>query len=125
MAIGDFLSGIMGGSAGKDDMERSNELSKEAMDELRKLYVPTVSEQEVSLISPELAGLLQAEQLGDSSLAGVSTDPRLRNAQMKALEQMAGLSQQGLGVQDQAAFNQLRKQAGAAAQAEQADRKSV
>jgi hypothetical protein len=98
-------------------MEKSLGLSKEAIEQLKRLYVPTVAEQEVSLVNPELAGLLAAEQQGDSALAGISTDPRMKNAQMKALEQMAGLSQQGLGVEDQQAFNQLRKQAGAEASA--------
>lgn len=115
MAIGD----ILGNSAGKDDMKRSLAESKEAREELRRIYVPTVEEQRINLTNPELAGLLGAEQLGESALAGVSTDPRLQNAQMSALEELAGLSQQGLGVEDQAAFNNLRRQAGAASQAEQ------
>lgn len=111
------LGGLFGGSAGKDEMEESLALSKEAMQRLKDLYVPTAAEQEVQLTSPELVGLLGAEQQGDSALAGVSTDPRMKNAQMKALEQLAGLSQQGLGVEDQQAFNQLRKQAGSEASA--------
>lgn len=115
--LGDMLGGLLGGSAGKDEMAESLGLSKEAVQQMKNLYVPTTQEQEVSLISPELVGLLQAEQQGDSALAGVSVDPRMKNAQMKALEQMAGLSQQGLGAEDQQAFNQLRKQAGAEASA--------
>lgn len=118
--LGDLLGGIMGNDAGKGEMEQALGLSKEALAELKKLYVPTVAEQEVSLINPELAGLLEAEQLGDSAQAGVSADPRLKNAQMKALEELAGLSQQGLGVEDQAAFNNLRRQASAENQAQQA-----
>lgn len=117
--IGDFIGEIMGNDAGKDDMAKSLGLSREALEELRKLYVPTVEEQKVNLVNPELAGLLGAEQMGPSSMEDVYTDPRLKNAQMKALEELAGLSQQGLGVEDQAAFNNLRRQAGAEAQAQQ------
>jgi len=120
MAIADLVGKVLGGSAGKDEMEQSLALSREAREELRKLYVPTVAEQEVSLLSPELAGLLAAEQLGDSQMAGVSADPRLKQAQMKALDELAGLSKTGLGADDQYAFNQLRRQAGAEAQAQQA-----
>lgn len=120
MGLGDILSGVLGGSAGKDDMKTSLGLSREALEELQRLYVPTVAEQEVALSAPELAGLLEAEQLGQSELAGISNDPRLKNAQMKALEELAGLSQTGLGVDDQAAFNQLRRQAGAETQAQNA-----
>jgi hypothetical protein len=118
--IGGFLGSILGDGAGKDEMEKSIGLSKQALEELKKLYVPTVEEQKVQLSNPELAGLLEAEQLGDSALAGVSTDPRLKQAQMKALEELSGLSEQGLGAEDKAAFNQLRNQAGAEAQAQTA-----
>lgn len=117
--LSDLLGGILGNDAGKDEMAKSLGLSREALEELRRIYVPTVEEQKVNLVNPELAGLLGAEQLGPSSMEGVSTDPRLKNAQFKALEELAGLSQQGLGVEDQAAFNQLRRQAGAEAQAQQ------
>lgn len=120
MALGDLLGGILGNDAGADEMAKSLGISRQALNELKQLYVPTVEEQKIQLVDPELAGLLQAEQLGESALAGVSTDPRLKNAQMSALEQLAGLSQTGLGVEDQAAFNQLRRQAGAEAQAQQA-----
>lgn len=118
--LGGIIGDILGSGAGKDEMAESLGLSREALEELRKLYVPTVEEQKVQLTNPELAGLLEAEQLGQSEQAGVSADPRLKNAQMSALEQLAGLSQQGLGVEDQAAFNQLRRQAGAESQAQQA-----
>lgn len=117
--ISGLLGSIMGNDAGQDEMAKSLGLSREALAELKRLYVPTVEEQQVQLSAPELAGLLEAEQLQDSSLAGVTSDPRLKNAQMKALEELSGLSQTGLGVDDQAAFNQLRRSAGAEAQAQQ------
>jgi hypothetical protein len=119
MAIGDIIGSILGNNAGRSDMERALAASQQARDELRGLYVPTVEEQQILLNNPELAGLLEAQQLGESQLAGVSVDPRLQNAQMSALEELAGLSQQGLGVEDQAAFNNLRRQAGAESQAQQ------
>lgn len=120
MALSDMLGSILGNDAGKDEMEKSLGISREALEELKKLYVPTVEEQKIQLTNPELVGLLGAEQLGESAMAGVSVDPRMRNAQMKALEELSGLSEQGLGLEDQAAFNQLRRQAGAEAQAQQA-----
>lgn len=118
MAVSDLLSNLLGGSAGKDDMEMATGLSREAVEQLKQLYVPTVAEQEILLRNPELAGLLEAEQLQDSRLSNVHVDPRLRQAQMSALEQIAGLSETGLGAQDKAAFNELRRQASAEAQAQ-------
>lgn len=118
--LSDLLGGLMGNDAGSEEMAKSLGLSRSALEELKKIYVPTIEEQKVNLVSPELAGLLEASNVGDTALSGVSADPRLKQAQMKALEEMAGLSEQGLGVQDQAAFNQLRRQAGSEAQAQQA-----
>jgi hypothetical protein len=120
MALGDLLSGILGGSAGKEDMKTATGLSREALEQLKKLYVPTVEEQKVLLQNPELAGLLDPSQVNGSALEGVSTDPRLKQAQMRALEELSGLSHQGLGAEDRAAYNQLQRQAAGQAQAENA-----
>lgn len=114
-----MISGILGGSAGKDDMERATGLSREAVEQLKRLYVPTVEEQKILLQNPELAGLLEAEQMSGTALDEVSVDPRMRQAQMRALEELSGLSQTGLGAQDIAAYNQLQRQSAAQAQAEQ------
>lgn len=118
MALGDLVSGILGGSAGKDDMKEGIRLSREAAAKLDNLYVPTVEEQKILLQNPELVDLLKAEQLANSEMEGVRVDPRLKNAQMSALEQLAGLSQQGLGAEDKAAFNNLRRQVAAQSQAQ-------
>jgi hypothetical protein len=118
MALGDLLSGILGGDAGKEDMKEGLALSREAADALKNVYVPTVEEQKILLQNPELAELLKAEQLNNSQMENVNVDPRLRNAQMSALEDLAGLSKTGLGVEDQSAFNSLRRQIAAEAQAQ-------
>lgn len=118
MGLGDFFGGLLGGDAGKDDMKEGIRLSREAADTLKSVYVPTVEEQKILLENPELADLLGAEQLGSSAMEGISTDPRLRNAQMSALEEMAGLSRTGLGAEDKAAFNALRRQVASEAQAQ-------
>lgn len=120
MALGDLLSGILGGSAGKDDMKTATGLSREALDQLKRLYVPTVEEQQVILQNPELAGLLDPSQVQQSGLEGISTDPRLKQAQMRALEELSGLSHQGLGAEDRAAYNQLQRESAGQAQAQNA-----
>lgn len=111
--------GLFGGDSGSSEMKKAIRMAKEARDTINRVYVPTVAEQEILLQNPELAGLLEAEQLGPSAMEEVSTDPRLRNAQMSALEQLAGLSETGLGAEDKAAFNQLRRQVASEAQANQ------
>lgn len=118
--LADLVSGIFGGSAGKDEMKAATGLSREALEQLKKVYVPTVEEQKVLLQNPELAGLLEAQTLNGTALENVSADPRLKQAQMKALEELSGLSSQGLGAEDRAAFNQLQRESAGQAQANNA-----
>ena len=114
------LSDLLGGNAGKADMKKSNQLMKDAVARLEAVGVPTVEAQRIALQDPELQGLLQAEQLQESQLAGVSVDPRMKQAQVKALEEITGLSEQGLGAEDKAAMNSLMRQNSGAAQAQNA-----
>jgi hypothetical protein len=120
MAIGELLSGLLGGSAGKDEMKKATQLQRDAVARLEAIGIPTVDAQKIALESPELVDTLVAETMGPSAFENVSVDPRLRQAQMSALEQMSGLADQGLGAEDRAAFNELRRAAGGQAQAEQA-----
>lgn len=121
MAIGDLFSNIFGGDAGKEEMQKSTGLSREALEELKRLYVPTVEEQQVILQNPELAPLLEAAQVdADPILSGVTIDPRLAQARARALDTMMGLGDTGLGAEDIAALRQIFSGAGATAQANNA-----
>lgn len=73
----------------------------------------------IALESPELVGLLQEQRLGKSELGEIATDSRLRESQGEALDQMDELSKSGLGDEDRAALNQLRRGVSADAQARQ------
>lgn len=118
MALGDLVSGIFGGSAGKSDMKNATEAAKDAAAYLRSVRVPEIEIQKILLKNPELAGMLNAETVDGSALEQVSTDPRLKSAQLRALEELSGLSQTGLGAEDRAAFNQLQRESAAQAQAQ-------
>jgi hypothetical protein len=118
--LGDLIGGIFGGSAGKDDMKKAAQLSQETVDQLKALGVPEIEIQKIALTNPELVGQLQAENYGPSSYEQVHVDPRLKDAQMKALEQMSGLADQGLGAEDKFAIQQALRQSGAEAQAQNA-----
>lgn len=119
MGLGDVFSSILGGNAGKDEMQKSLQISRDNVELLKNLNVPTEEAQRIVLQNPELAGLLGAETIDGTALNYVSVDPRLQQARNKALEQMGALSQQGLGAEDKAAFNQLRRQTAGAVQANQ------
>lgn len=107
-------------NAGKSDMKKANQLMQEAVAKLEAVGIPTVEAQKIALQDPELVGLLEAEQLQESQMEGVRQDPRLREAQLSALEEMSGLAKTGLGAEDRAAFNELRRSAANEAQAQNA-----
>lgn len=107
-------------NSGKKEMKAAVAIMQQQMAKLEALGVPTIEAQQIVLQNPELVGLLEAEQLGPSAMEGVNVDPRMREAQFQALEEMAGLSQTGLGAEDIAAMNRLRRDVSSQAQAEQA-----
>lgn len=113
----DFLGG---GNAGKSEMEESNRLMRDSVARLEAIGIPTIEAQKIVLQNPELVEPLIAEQMGMSSMMEVTMDPRLVAAQRAALDEITGLAKTGLGAEDKAAFNQLRRQAAGAAEAEQA-----
>lgn len=66
--------------------------------------------------TPEMEQFIE---LGPTTMEDISVDPRLKAAQMAALEQMAGLSETGLTPADIAALEQVRRGAAGEAQAKQ------
>lgn len=109
-----------GGDAGASEMRKATKLMEQNIARLEAIGIPSVEAQRIALESPELVGLLEAEQLGPSAIQGIQEDPRLKAAQLSALEEVSGLAQTGLGAEDRAAFNQLRRQASGMAQAQKA-----
>ena len=118
--IGSFL----GGRANRRAARRAAEEIRRAQQLLLDTPMPTVEEQEIALQQLEQIGelspeMLEALQLGPSAMEGVSTDPRLEAAQMRALEQLAGLSEGGLSEADIAALEEARRSVEGAQQARQ------
>jgi hypothetical protein len=110
----------MSKNAGKSEMKKANKLMQDNIAKLEAIGVPTIEAQKIALETPELVGPLIAEQMGPSAMEEVSMDPRLQAAQRAALDEITGLGQTGLGAEDRAAFNQLRRSAAAQAEAQQA-----
>lgn len=110
----------MSKNAGKSEMAESNKLMRDNVAKLEAIGIPTIEAQKIALQNPELVEPLVAEQMGASQMQDVQMDPRLQAAQRAALDEMTGLGQTGLGAEDKAAFNQMRRQAAGAAEAQQA-----
>lgn len=110
----------MSKNAGKSEMKQANKLMQDNIAKLEAIGIPTIEAQKIALETPELVEPLVAEQMGPSAQEGVQMDPRLQAAQRAALDEITGLGQTGLGAQDRAAFNQMRRSAEAQAEAQQA-----
>lgn len=103
-AIGSVAAPVVGGLIGNElargDDRLARQMQEQALREFLRINVPSVQEQELILqeyqqtgrLSPELE---QAIVQQDSEMRNVSTDPRLRQAQMAALEQLQGIGQEG------------------------------
>lgn len=107
-----------GGNKGAKEMREANRLMQENIERLMAIGIPSIEAQQIALTNPEFVDLLVAEQMGPSEFESIQEDPRLRQAQMQALSEMTELGQQGLGAEDRAAFNELRRQAAGQAQAQ-------
>jgi hypothetical protein len=110
----------MSKNAGKSEMREANRLMRDNIARLEAIGIPTIEAQKIALESPELVGLLEAEQLGTSRYEDVQMDPRLQAAQLSALEGISGVAETGLGAEDRLALEEVRRQAAGQAQAQRA-----
>ena len=138
MAI--IAAGIMGGAAvagsiygavsASKTAKKQEALAREMMlkqeQEAARLekFIPTIESGMLTYRPIESQGTYTPEQeravsLGSSELANVSTDPRLRSAQMQALEQLASMGQTPFTEAEQAQLNQVRRQSAGDEQARQ------
>jgi len=85
----------MSKNAGKSEMSDATALMRDNIARLEAIGIPTIEAQKIALQSPELVGLLEAEQLGPSAMQGVQEDPRLKAAQMAVLEEYANTGNRG------------------------------
>jgi hypothetical protein len=114
--------GLTDSKAGTGEMASARDLQMQVLKRLEDVPLPDYEKQRIAIEameSPELVGELIAEELGPSALEQISLDPKMRQAQMAALESMAELGQVGLAPEDLAAARELQRQVGAQEQARQ------
>lgn len=112
--------GLTDSGAAEKAMGKASGLTKETLARLSAVDLPDIEKMRIALESPELVGLLEAEQLDPSALEEIMTDPRLKADQMSALEGLRERSEQGLTAQDKFAMEELMGQVGAAEKAQRA-----
>ena len=83
----------MGGKA-KDPNKAALKAQREQMKRLDAIDVPELKD--YILQSPELVGLLNAEEIGKSALEDITTDPRLKAIQQGELERLGKESEEGM-----------------------------
>ena len=88
--------------------DKSSEKYQQAIDEINKVYTPTVDEQKIQLEKLVQQGIITPEEMQlylqeDSGLQDINVDPRFRQAQVGALEQLQDVANQdGLTAMDRA-----------------------
>lgn len=123
-AVAPALGGLFGQQASSGDTAAARRAYENALAEYSGIVLPSVADQSLALQNYTSAGtlspeMLQAIGLGDTALAGVSTDPRLKSSQQQALEQLTNLSNGQLSPGEQAAFTLARNNSAAEQQAKQ------
>lgn len=95
---------------------------EQALAGLDAVQLPDIEKQKLVLEQLASTGeytpeMLQSLNLGPSAMEQISIDPRLKGAQMSALDQLGELSKGGLSPSDAAAFELARRETESAAQA--------
>lgn len=117
--IGTAIGGLIGGigglfGGGDDDEERAKQLQADALEQIKNLKLPDIKDLQLQLedlkaqgkISPEMQETILQQA---SELHNVKTDPRLKDAQMGALDKLQKISSEGLTPEDRMRINSVRR----------------
>ena len=123
IAGANLVSGLVGADAQRDAANTAAKTTERANAEIKRMLeeigIPSVQAQEIALQAPQLIGLLDAEELEDSELGKIQEDPRLREAQMSALQQLQEIGEVGLTPEERAQRSEMLRQGDAQEQARQ------
>lgn len=113
--IGSIIGGLIGNAQAGGDEGRAEGLTMEGVEAFRNLRVPTIEEQRIALqklvqvgeLTPEMAETIAQDP---SAMEQITSDPRLRSAQLGALEQLRKQGEEGLTLSERADLNQARRE---------------
>lgn len=112
--------GLTDTGAARDAAAQGRDYMNQVLKRLDAINLPDEEKMRIALESPELVGLLTAEQLGPSAMEGIQLDPRLQQAQMEALSYLKEKGQAPIGEEERIQFDQFRRKAAGDEQARQA-----
>ncbi len=116
-------SGLLGGAASQGDRDRAYGISQDIYNQYKNLSTPDIEKLKLYLEQFQSVGDLVPEsvsnvgELGASALENVSTDPRLREYQTKALQGYDEIATNGMSAVDKAQLEQLLRSSAAQEQA--------
>lgn len=110
-----ILGGIVGNLMSSGDRDKAQGYNQKALEAITGLSLPSIEEQKIALEQLQSQGKLTPEMLqtltqSDSELSGISTDPRLKEAQMNALSSLSKQGEEGLTANDRVALNTVRRE---------------
>lgn len=116
------IGGIVGQMAAGGEKEDSNNAFNDSLAAWTSLAAPDIEKMRLALEDYQSTGVMtpemqQAINLGQTAMQDISTDPRLKNSQMSALEQMSGIANGQPGAADMAGFELSRQNAAGEMQA--------
>src|SRR6478736_1860803 len=117
-------SALLQNGANQSAQQAQSDAQARALAQYLGIDVPDIVDQQLNLQQYQSAGTLdpaleQALTQGDTALAGVSTDPSLRQSQMEALQSIAGLASGNPSQADLAGYELARQNSAAEMQAKQ------
>lgn len=109
------VGSLIGNSEASGDQASQQAALQAALNNIAAVNVPSVEEQQVQLALQKSAGALSPEMegtvsQGNTGLKNINVDPRLRDAQMSALQSLKEQGQTGLTATDRLALNQILNQ---------------
>ncbi len=124
-AVGSQLGGALGSILGSDDGDNSAELQRQAMQLLLDAGEPPDVARALILEKYQALGMPQAELAPEveqavTKMSGVNADPRLKQAQMQALQSLQGVGSSGMRPEDRAMLMEANDLANQEAKSQQA-----
>lgn len=120
--MGSVVAPILGQQQAQNQLDASNQARQQALGQWMGVNAPDIAGQQLNYQQYQNTGdlnnqLEHALQMGPSAMSQVSTDPRLAQAQMSALQQLSQTGQMGMTPAEAAALTQAQNNAAAQAQA--------
>jgi len=109
MSILDLFSGGNNQAADRATKDALNQYSNIQLPALEELKVQYEELKSAGLLTPELEQVFQQQA---SEMQNVSTDPRLKQAQLNALSSLEDIGQNGMTLQDKANLQKIQTQIG-------------